>query len=210
MGRRARAGLLQFTFAVFAVNLIGGAAIALGPGEALLAIVPKPSATTRYIVETVAGVVMLVGAVVLWRRRGTLARRELPSPKGESRSAFLLGLTITAVELPTAFPYFAVIAAVVGSGFGPIRQLILLALYNVAFVLPLLLMVLVLTVAPNHAERILRRARDWLQRRWPVLLAGLALLAGAFVTVIGITGLTGRSHGTVGSVSRRLRKAITR
>jgi len=209
IGRGARSGLIQFTLTVFAVNLVGGAAIALGPGEALLAIVPKPGATARYILETVAGVVMLIAAVVLWRRRKVLARRELPSPKSEGRSAVLLGLTISAVELPTAFPYFAVIAAVVGSGFDPLRQLFLLALYNVAFVLPLILMILTLTFAPDHAERIITRARELLQRHWPVVLSVLALLAGAFVTVIGITGLTGRSHGTVGRVSRKFRRAIT-
>ena len=210
MGRQARTGLIQFTLAVFAVNLVGGAAIALGPGEALLALVPTPGATARYILETVAGVVMLIAAAVLWRRRKTLARRELPTPKSEGRSAIWLGLSISAIELPTAFPYFAVIAAVVGSGLDPVRQLILLALYNVAFVLPLILMILTLTFAPNHAERIIRRARVLLQRYWPVVLAGLALLAGAFVTTIGVTGLTGRSHGNAGRFSRQLRRAITR
>ena len=210
LGRQARTGLIQFTLAVFVVNLVGGAAIALGPGEALLALVPKPGATARYILETVAGAVMLVAAVVLWRRREILARRELPSPRSEGRSAILLGLTISAVELPTAFPYFAVIAAVVGSGFGPVRQLILLALFNVAFVLPLILMILTLTFAPDRAERILSRGRDLLQRHWAGLLAGLALLAGAFVIAIGVTGLIGRNHGTVGNVSRKLRRAITR
>jgi cytochrome c biogenesis protein CcdA len=210
MGRGARSGLIQFTLTVFAVNLVGGAAIALGPGGALLAIVPKPGATARYMLETVAGVVMLIAAVVLWRRRKVLAGRELPTPKAEGRSAILLGLTITAVELPTAFPYFAVIAAVVGSGFGPVNQLILLALYNIAFVLPLILMVLTLTLVPGHAERIIMRTRELLQRHWPVVLSALALLAGAFVTTIGITGLTGRGHGTVGHLSRKLRRAITR
>ena len=210
MGQQhARSRLIQFTFAVFAVNLLGGAAIALGPGEAVLALVPKPGATARYIAETVAGVVMLIAAVVLWRRRRSLARRELPTPKSEGRSGILLGLTISAVELPTAFPYFAVIAAVVGSGLGPVRQLVLLALYNVAFVLPLLLMILTLTVAPDRAGRILTQARDLLQRHWPVVLAGLALAAGVFVTVLGVTGLTGRNRGPVGHLSRRVRGVIS-
>jgi cytochrome c biogenesis protein CcdA len=210
MGERPRAGLSQFTLGVLAVNLVGGAAIALGPGQALLALVPKPDATARYIAETVAGVAMLVAAAVLWHRREHLSRRELPAPRSQGRSAIVLGLTISAVELPTAFPYFAAIAAVVGSGLDPVRQLILLALYNIAFVLPLLLMLLTLTVSPDRAERILRRSRDVLQRHWPGLLAALALLAGVFVTVIGVTGLTGRGHGTTGRLSRRLRKAITR
>ncbi len=210
MGQRAKTGLVQFTFAVFAVNLVGGAAIALGPGQAVLALVPKPDATTRYIAETVAGVVMLVAAAVLWRRRTSLASRELPTPRSEGRSAIVLGITITAVELPTAFPYFAAIAAVVGSGLDPVRQLILLGLYNVAFTLPLILMILTLVIAPHRAERILRRGRDFLQRHWAAVLAGLALLAGLFVTVIGITGLTSRGHGPIAGLSRRLRRAITR
>ena len=209
MGQRPRTGLIQFTLGVFAVNFVGGAVIALGPGQALLALVPKPSSTTRYILETVAGATLLVGAVVLWRRRKSLARRELPQPSPNGKSALLLGLTIGAVELPTAFPYYAVIAAVVGSGFGPVRQLIALALYNLAFVLPLILMIVILMVAPDRAAQILTRARDWLQRRWPALLAGLALFAGVFVTALGVTGLTGHTHGTVGRVSRRVRRSIT-
>jgi cytochrome c biogenesis protein CcdA len=209
IGRNARAGLIQFTLAVFGLNLVGGAIIALGPGEALLALVPKPNATTRYILETVAGLVMLIAAGVLWARRKRLARKELPTSDSEGRSAFLLGLTISAVELPTAFPYFAVIAAAVGSGLGPIQQLIALAVYNVAFVLPLILMIVVLTVAPDRAERIITRARDLLQRYWPPVLAGLALLAGVFVTVLGVTGLAGRSHSAVGRGARRLRRAIS-
>ncbi len=209
LGERPRAPLIQFTLAVLAVNFVGGAAIALGPGQALFALVPKPDATTRYIAETVAGAVMLVTAVVLWVRRKTLARRQLPSPGPKGKSALLLGLTISAVELPTALPYFAVIAAIVGSGFGPGRQLFLLALYNVAFVLPLILMILTVTIAPDRAGQILRRARDWLQRRWPPLLAGLALIVGLFVITLGITGLTGQTHGRVGRLSRRFRRSVT-
>ena len=209
MGERPRRGLIQFTLGVFAVNFVGGAVIALGPGEALLALVPKPSATTRYILETVAGAVMLIAAVLLWRRRGSLAQREIPSPQASGKSGLLLGATVGIVELPTAFPYFAVIAAVIGSGRGPVRQLIALAFYNVAFVLPLILMIVILLIAPERAAAILARARDWLQRRWPRLLAGLALVAGLFVTTLGVTGLTGRTHGAVGRVSRRVRRSIT-
>jgi cytochrome c biogenesis protein CcdA len=208
-GERARAGLVQFTLGVLAVNLLGGAAIALGPGQALLALVPKPGATARYVAETVAGVVMLLAAVVLWRRRERLSQRQLPSPRSEGRSAVLLGVTISAVELPTAFPYFAAIAAIVGSGLDPLRQLILLGLYNVAFVLPLILMIGTLVIAPDRAASILETTRAFLQRHWPALLAGLALIAGLFVTALGVTGLASSQRGTLGSLSRRVRKVIS-
>src|SRR6476660_7510954 len=105
LGEHAKSSLTQFTLAVFAVNFVGGAVIALGPGEVVLHLLPHPHATARYILETIAGVVMLIAAVVLWCKRRSLRQRELPSPSGEGKSSILLGLTISAVELPAAFPY---------------------------------------------------------------------------------------------------------
>ena len=151
---------------------------------------------------------MLIGAAFLWHDRRRLARRDLPSPSADGKSSALLGVTVTAVELPTAFPYFAAIAAIVGSGLDLGRQLILLAIYNVCFVLPLILMIGTLAVAGDRSTRILANARDLLQRHWPVLLAGIALLAGAFVTLLGVTGLASRRHGTVGHLSRRVRRLV--
>lgn len=209
-GKEGKVGLIQFTLGVLAVNFVGGAAVAFGPGQAVLALVPKPDATARYIGETVAGLVVLIAAAVLWHRRARLAQRQLPEPRSDGRSAFLLGVTITAVELPTAFPYFAAIAAIIDSGFDPVRQLILIALYNVAFVLPLILMIATLVFAPERAAEILQRTRDFLQRRWPALLAGLALVAGVFVLALGLTGLASSQRGTVGSLSRKLRHIISR
>jgi cytochrome c biogenesis protein CcdA len=202
--------LIQFTVAVFGVCLLGGALIVLGPGEALLALVPHPSATTRYILETVAGVAMLVAAAYLWRRRERLGHRERSGPPKQNRSAALLGASIAAIELPTAFPYFAAIAAIVGSGLGLGQRVLLLVIYNACFVFPLLVILGIVAVAGDRATQILGRAREFLDRRWPVLLAGLALVAGVFVTLLGVTGLSSANHGTVGSVSRRVRHIISR
>ena len=210
LGERARSSLIQFTLAVFAVNFVGGAVIALGPGQVILHLVPHPHATARYILETIAGVVMLIAAAVLWLKRKSLRQRELPSPSAEGKSAILLGLTISAIELPTAFPYFAAIAAIIGSGLGTVRQLIALALYNVSFVLPLILMIVLLGVAGEKAKTMIEAARDWLQRWWPTVAAVLALVAGVFVTLLGVTGLALGHHNTVGSLSRRFRRALHR
>ena len=210
LGERPRSNLIQFTLAVFAVNFVGGTVIALGPGQVILHLVPHPHPTARYILETIAGVVMLIAAVVLWIKRKSLRQRALPSPSSEGKSAILLGLTISAVELPTAFPYFAAIAAIIGSGLGPVRQLIALGLYNIAFVLPLILMILLLEFAGAKAKRTIESVRDWLQRHWPTLVAVLALVAGVFVTLLGVTGLALGQHNTVGSLSRRFRRPFTK
>ncbi|HUA05666.1 MAG TPA: GAP family protein [Solirubrobacteraceae bacterium] len=207
-GKRARSDLTQFIAGIFAVNLFGGALVALGPGQALLALVPRPRPLTVHILEVVAGVVMVVFGIVLWQRRQKLSRHNLPSPSATGKSSLLLGVTIAAVELPTAFPYFAAIAAIVGSGQGPLNQLIALGAYNVVFVLPLILMIVTITVAGDQSERVLGRARDWLQSHWPVLLSGLALVVGAYAIVLGVTGLTSGGHGTVGRLSRTIRHNV--
>jgi cytochrome c biogenesis protein CcdA len=201
-GNQARRNVIQFTLATFGVFFVGGAIILLGPGQALLAIVPKPDRTARQIIEVVAGVIMLLAAAWLWQRRDTLRRRELPSPRTHGRSSLVLGLTISALELPTAFPYFAAIAAIVGADYDIARQILFLALYNVCFVLPLLLIIATLAIAPDRSGEILAKARTFLQRRWPTLLAGLALIAGVFVTLLGATGLASSGHGAVGHFSR--------
>jgi len=208
LGERARSSLIEFTLAVFVTNFAGGAVIALGPGQVVLHLVPHPHPTAKYILETIAGVVMLIGAVVLWVKRRSLRQRELPSPSAEGKSAILLGLTISAIELPTAFPYFAAIAAIVGSGLGPLRQLIALGLYNVAFVLPLILMIIVLEVAGDNAKAAIETARDWLQKHWPTLVAVLALVAGLFVTLLGVTGLASGQHNTIGRLSLQFRRTV--
>jgi len=207
-GDRARRRVTQFTVGVFLVYFLGGALIALGPGQLVLSIVPKPDREDREVLEIVAGVAMLIAAGLLWRHRDRLADRQLPEPNRAGTSSALLGATITAVELPTAFPYFAAIAAIVGSGLGVLHQLVLLVLFNVCFVLPLIGIVLTLWLGGNHADRLLSAGRDVLQRHWPVVLAGLALLAGVFVTVLGVTGLGSRSHGRVGHFFRHVRQVL--
>ncbi|HEY2202119.1 MAG TPA: GAP family protein, partial [Solirubrobacteraceae bacterium] len=69
------------------------------------------------------------------------------------------------------------------------QEIGLVALYNVCFVLPLLAIIAVLLFAGAHADRWLQTGGDWLQRRWPVVLAVLLLVVGSALTVLGGTGL---------------------
>jgi cytochrome c biogenesis protein CcdA len=205
----ARMRVAEFTAAVFAVYLLGGLAIALGPGQLLLSLLPHPSRHLSYILEIVVGVAMLTGAAFLWGYRDRLKTREVSSElRFERRSSALLGATITAVELPTAFPYFAVIATIVASGADIVRQTMLLVLFNICFIAPLLAILAVLTFAGPNAGRLLAAGRSWLEARWPIVLAVLALAAGLFVTFLGVTGLGSMHHNDFGTFSRRVRKLL--
>jgi cytochrome c biogenesis protein CcdA len=207
-GERPRPNVTQFTAAVFVVYLLGGAAIALGPGQLLLSLVPHPNHQTREILEVIAGAVLIIGGVLVWRHRNRLSKRDLPAADAAGKSGAVLGATITAVELPTAFPYFAAIAAIVGSGVGPVRQVFLLVLFNICFVLPLIGITAVLWIAGDRANDVLASVRGFLQRHWPTMLAVVALVAGTFVILLGTTGIAARAHGHVGGFARRVNKVL--
>jgi cytochrome c biogenesis protein CcdA len=187
-GERARGRVAEFTLAVFAVYFLGGAAILVGAGSLIRSILPHPHHHITDLIEVGVGVAMVAVSGMLWRYRSRLAERDPPDFDPHGRSSWVLGASITAVELPTAFPYFAALAAILGADVDFLGDLILLALFNLCFVLPLLGIVATLTFAPNSSDRLLSMGRDFLQRHWPAVLAGVALIAGLFVILLGVSG----------------------
>jgi cytochrome c biogenesis protein CcdA len=207
-GERAKTAVGEFTAGVAAVYFVGGLAIALGPGRLLLSLVPRPGRHLSYILEIAAGVAMLTAAAFLWGYRSQLGHQEMPQAKPGSRSSVILGATISAVELPTAFPYFAAIAAIVGANLDVVKTTMLLFLFNLCFVAPLLGILATLAFAGRNAQRLLLMGRTRLEAHWPAVLSILALAAGLFVTFLGVTGLGSLHRNNFGSLSRRLRHLL--
>jgi hypothetical protein len=188
----ARTHLVGFIAGVFGVSLIGGLILVLGPGQLLLDLVPKPGRHTRHVLQLIAGVVALIGAAVLWHLRERTFGGEPDSTKAPSgRSSLVLGASIMALELPTALPYFAAIALIIGSGRGLASQLTVLAVYNVLFVAPLLAILGAHLVAPQRTERALAPIGAWLRMHAIALLAGFVGLAGIVLVALGAKGLAG-------------------
>ncbi|MGO9792471.1 MAG: GAP family protein [Solirubrobacteraceae bacterium] len=188
-GDHGRRRVAQFTLAVFGVYLVGGIVIALGPGQLVLSAFPHPRREATHILEIVAGATMLVVAGFLWWRRRLLSQRVPPGATPERGSSAILGATITALELPTAFPYFAAIAAIAASGIDTSRQIIMLLLFNACFVAPLVGIFLALALVGDSALATISRTRDRLYAHWPAVLASFALLIGVLVLTIGVAGL---------------------
>jgi cytochrome c biogenesis protein CcdA len=204
-GQHPRTQVVEFTLSVFLVSLFGGAVIAIGGGQLLGSVLPHTDYEDRAVAEIVAGVALLAGSGFIWRSRDRLLVRGLPKVSARRRSSVILGATITLVELPTAFPYFAAIAAIVGSRLGVARELFLLLVFNICFVLPLLGIIVTVMFAGERADRILAPGRRFLERRWPHVLTALIFVVGLFAVLLGGTGFAAAHHGRVARFFRHLR-----
>jgi cytochrome c biogenesis protein CcdA len=190
-GEHPRRQTIAFTVAAWLVTFAFGLALAVGLGDLILSLVPKPGRTVKYALIASAGIVLVVGGAVIWVRRKALVSTEANdhqhAPHG---SAALMGAAIAGVELLSAFPYFAAIAMIVGSGVSNVGKLSLLILYCVIYTLPLIAIAVVIAIMGERAERILGRVGDWLSAHWPVVVAPLTAAFGIGVLALGVVQLT--------------------
>jgi cytochrome c biogenesis protein CcdA len=189
-GRNAETSLAGFIAGVYATNLVAGVALGLGPGQAVLAVLPQPGDEARHLIELAAGGATLALSAGLWLGRRGIAGHVSRTTERIERSSLLVGAGVMIVELPTALPYFAVIATVVGSGRSLPTQVVLLAIFNAVFVLPLVAILAARAVAPQRAERRLESLRSRLDER-------LAVLVPALVLVIAVALLGAGAYGVI-------------
>ncbi|MBV9007049.1 MAG: GAP family protein [Solirubrobacterales bacterium] len=190
-GSHPRRRAAVFTIAAWIVTFVCGLALALGLGDLILSFLPKPGPTVKYALIAGAGLVLVVGGAVIWIRRRSLVGSKPSEDRGRSHgSAGLLGAGIAGLELLTAFPYFAAIAMIVGSGVSQAGKLALIVLYCIVYTLPLIAIAVVVALMGDGAERKLRPIGDWLLVHWPVIVAPLTAALGIGVLALGIVQLS--------------------
>jgi cytochrome c biogenesis protein CcdA len=139
--------------------------------------------------EIIGGVALLAAGCVVWLARHRLAERELPGTGGGRGRAFTTGATLMAVELPTAFPYFAAIAVIAGLDRSVLVELLLVALFNVVFLAPLLLIAALVHFSSGIRTEAIRSAAGWLNGHWPAIFAWVLWVAGFVLVVLGAVRL---------------------
>jgi Sap, sulfolipid-1-addressing protein len=181
-----------FALAAFTVTFLVGLVLALGLGDLILSVLPKPGATVKYALITAAGIVLLAGGATVWIRRRALvsSAAEDHHARGAPGSPVLLGSGIAALEVLTAFPYFAAIALIVGSSASGSGKIFLLVLYCVVYAAPLFAIAVVCAVIGSRAGVALRPAIGWLSTHWPVFVATLGATIGIGLTAYGIVQLS--------------------
>jgi cytochrome c biogenesis protein CcdA len=180
----------MFTLAAWGVTFVFGVAFALGLGDLIVSFLPKPSATVKYDLIAGAGLVLVIGGAAVWIRRDSLVSSESAHRQpGSHASAGLTGAAIAAFELLTAFPYFAAIAMIVGSGVSSAAKVSLLVLYCVVYTLPLIAIAVVVVLMGKRAEEILEPVGTWLMAHWPLIVGPLTAVIGIGLLAFGIAQL---------------------
>jgi cytochrome c biogenesis protein CcdA len=162
-----------------AANMALGVLLTLGPGEAIKRHIPHAGDHTKHAIELAAGGLLLIVAAALWWQRHRVSHQVAAGTKHLDRNSLLLGAGIAVVEIPTAVPYFAAIAVIVGSGQRAATEVLLLAIFNLCFLLPVIVLLGLRMLAGE-------RSRAWLFRLRGRIDAWLATLAPALVAVVGL------------------------
>ncbi len=188
---RRRGALLVsfFTLGVFVPSLAAGVLVVAGPGSLLLHLVPHVGPQAKHLIEIGAAIALGALAWILWIHRHRVASGMSREPPGGALGAAGLGAGIIVAELPTAFPYFAALAAIIASHASLAVRIELVVLFNVAFVLPLLVILTVRLFAGPRSEHVLEATRSALERYVGVLVPCVVGLVAAAVFVVGALGI---------------------
>jgi cytochrome c biogenesis protein CcdA len=184
-------GLVSFTLGVFAVYLVGGLALVLGPGPALIAALHHVGGPLEHALQAAGGLVAIAFAYALWRSRNSHDNSTEPRARRAytPASGFALGAGIMAIELPTAFMYFGAISAILTAHPAVAVEILLLIAYNALFVAPLFALLAIRRLAADRAARWLTSADVRLRRFGQLALGGAAGAGGTALLVIGTAGL---------------------
>lgn len=190
-GPRPVARSLSLLAGVFVVYLVCGVLVLLGLQrvfdelDAYAVRLWQSPYTEELIAQIVLGVVLIVFGWLLSARRNRPAP-ETPVVSTNASRAFLAGAGLSVVGLPGAVPYLAAIDLILRNELPTTPRLILLAYYNVVFVVPLVAIVGVRLAFGARADRPLGAIRRFLGRWGPGLVVALLMILGVVLVVDGI------------------------
>jgi threonine/homoserine/homoserine lactone efflux protein len=193
LGERPMRTGLWFYFGAFGATLLIGVAAAFLLGNAAASHRPNTPKTWVAVIDLLAGALVLFFVVRLLRR-----------PRDPKRVARMIDQMIKV----TSSPVIAIVAAgatLANPGaFMPLalkdisetnpstaRYVVEWACFAFISLLPLSVALVMLAIAPEPTQRMLRRAREWLERNARTIAAVILILLAAVLMRNGIAGLTG-------------------
>jgi len=177
-----------FILGVFTANYAGGLMLVLGINR-FFGTRLRDIASLHDGVQLIIGVLLIAAGIFVCRFVSSKKSRRVPLNSWQS---FLMGTAEMALELPTAFPYLAAVGLIVRESPPLSATLGILLMYNILFILPLLVLLLIYKLLPDRQApwmaKIQKRFRRWLPRVLRILLvgAGIILLADVVLRALGI------------------------
>ena len=134
-GPRVHLQVMVYIGAIFITYLLFGAMMVLGIESLLPSMGRVLQGTTGLVVQSVVGLMLLVYSLT-----ASVTKPSSPPVARPAASTYaalvMLGISVTAMELPTAIPYFAAIGLLTEARLNIGAWLPLLVVYNVIFVIP--------------------------------------------------------------------------
>lgn len=188
---RATSRVLSYLAGVFTAYFLAGVALVLGIDALVEFATDVGEHPIAYGLQGLVGALMLGWSIFTPSAAAAPGQARVPRID-RARGYFLLGVTVTGIELSTALPYVAAIGLLATAGVPFEQSVPVLFAYNLVFVLPPLLLLLTYRVGKERLGERYDALQGRLQRQarttyvWVVGIVGFVLLVDslAFFSVI--------------------------
>lgn len=182
-----------FILGVFLAYWTAGLLIVLGFGKVITTLMSSAGSFLSnpiiYVLQFIIGAVMLA---VGWTLNTANEQKAVKHPKNlKPTYTFLLGLGVTIWEFPTALPYLAALERVIQARLDILSIMSVLGLYNVVFVLPLVILLGIYIVFQESAAGQLNAINRSINKFAPKILRVVLICLGAVLIFDGIAYLFG-------------------
>lgn len=168
-----------YIFGIFITYFVIGILVALGLGNLISNIFSYSPGTAGYIIQAIIAVLMIYFGIRLKVESQDEALKHKPKSLNPIYT-FIAGVTITFVESTTAVPYLAAIGTLSRANLELVEIIPILAIYNLIFVLPPLLLLLLYIFKRDKVKPIFAKIQQniskWVKKMLRVVLIGLGIL----------------------------------
>lgn len=144
-----------------------------------------------YVLQFILGFVLIVIGYNLNKFAATSNKKR---PKSlQPTHTFLLGATMAFAETPTALPYLAAIERITRANLQLPQIIGAIAFYNIIFVLPLIVLLVIYCFFRNRASSVLRNIHQFVTKWFPKIMRVILIAVGFVLIADCITHIFGYS-----------------
>jgi hypothetical protein len=176
-----------FIIGTFLFYFIGGIAMMEGWTQILKNILPVLPVWIPILFYVIAGIACLAIAQHLRLRAKKGDGKQYVSIANLSlRTIFLFAIASTLSDLPTAIPYFVALDIIAHGDSGIIKKIGLLSLYNLIYIGPLALLLIIKMSADERVPAVFLKIRQGIEWSFAKLLPPLIALFGMYLLASGL------------------------